>query len=71
MRKQVQLTIYGGAGDLVSPGHALIAPGAEQFGRHIGQLDIFDFHAANEHFADGSEAQPFPALAALVDGDFF
>ncbi|MDN2697771.1 hypothetical protein O0882_15735 [Janthinobacterium sp. SUN073] len=39
--------------------------------RTVGQFDIFDFLAANAHFADGVEAQPFPALAALVDGDFF
>ncbi|MDO8039201.1 hypothetical protein [Janthinobacterium sp. SUN137] len=69
--KQVQFTIHGGASDRVFPGHALIAPGAEQLWCQVGQLDIFDFHAANDHFADGIEPQPLPALAALVDGDFF
>lgn len=57
--------------DFAFPGHALIAPGAEQFMCHVGEFNIFNFLAANDHFADGVEAQPFPALAALVDGDFF
>ncbi|WP_099667462.1 hypothetical protein [Janthinobacterium sp. 13] len=60
MRKQVQLAIHGGAIDLAFPSHALIVPGAEQFMCHVGQFYIFDFLAANEHFADGVEAQPFP-----------
>ena len=71
MRQQVQLAIHGGATYLAFPSHALIAPGAEQFRWHVGQFDIFDFLATDEHFADGVEAQPFPALTALVDGDFF
>ena len=51
-----------------SEGHTALSAGLN---RTVGQFDIFDFLAANDHFADGVEAQPFPALAALVHGDFF